>query len=174
MLFGMKDILDTKIAFLHQFDLGYVYLAVYITSLARQRIIVNANATRAAARVDRPDQHVYKLMDPRSSSTAPYVLMATSGWAGKFNRAQRGAFNTDETLPHHLVNTLLAGAVYGPAIMPLALLSAYGRIKFALLYTESADKRGAGFLPALVGEQWTGGLVLLTAIKAIGGSAIPF
>jgi hypothetical protein len=48
------------------------------------------------------------------------------------------------------------------------------RVTFALLYTEGTDKRGAGFLPAIVGERWTAGLVLFTAIKVLAGDRIPF
>ena len=121
----------SKIEFLAQHDLGWVYLAVYIVALGRDRIAANSNAVRAGARVDRPDQHVCeyhavsscvcgvsmimpanwlahvrltlcvdKIMDPKTAgSSTPYVLMSNTGWTGRFNRAQRGAFNTDESLP---------------------------------------------------------------------------
>eukprot|EP00316_Scyphosphaera_apsteinii_P009792 CAMPEP_0119309392 /NCGR_PEP_ID=MMETSP1333-20130426/15283_1 /TAXON_ID=418940 /ORGANISM="Scyphosphaera apsteinii, Strain RCC1455" /LENGTH=233 /DNA_ID=CAMNT_0007313353 /DNA_START=93 /DNA_END=794 /DNA_ORIENTATION=+ len=174
MVLGMKELLDTKIAFATKYDLGYVYLAVYIICLGRFYIMANANAMRAGARVDRPDQHVYKLMDPQGSKDTPYVLMSNTGWTGKFNRAQRAAFNTDEALPIFLTNVLLAGLVFGPAILVPVVLSVYGRTKFAILYTEAASSRGAGFMPAMIGEQWTAGLVLFIALKAIGGAAIPF
>lgn len=171
-LVGFGEKLDAKFAFLTQYDLGYVYLAIYIISMGRNRVMVNANVARAGARVDRPDQHVYKVMDAKAPADAPLVLMANTGWPGKFNRAQRGAFNTDESLPQFLVNTLLSGAVFGPAVVPIALLQVYGRVTFALKYTESKSKRGAGFLPAVVGENWMMGLVLFVALKAIGGSLL--
>mmetsp|Transcript_14254 Transcript_14254/g.24292 ORF Transcript_14254/g.24292 Transcript_14254/m.24292 type:complete len:236 (-) Transcript_14254:96-803(-) len=171
---GMKASLDAKFAFLHAYDLGYVYLAVYLIGLGRARLTVNSNAMRAGARLDRPDQHVYKIMDPAGKKDAPYVLMANVGWAGKFNRAQRGAFNTDEALPMVLVNTVLAGGVFGPIVVATALLGVYGRVKFALGYTEKPAARMGGFLPAALGEGWAAGLVLFTAIKAIGGGYVPF
>ena len=77
-------------------------------------------------------------------------------------------------MPIFLANLLLAGAVFGPAIVPLAALAAFGRVKFALGYTEGNADRSGGFLPALVGEQWTAGLVLLCAIKALAGPRLPF
>ena len=117
LLLGYKEILDKKFDFLHEWDLGFVYLCIYIINLGRARIMVNSNAVRAGARVGRPDQHVYKVMDSKASKEAPFVLMANTGWAGKFNRAQRGAFNTDEAIPGYLVNTVLASAVFGPAVV---------------------------------------------------------
>jgi hypothetical protein len=158
---------DAKLAFLSQHDLGYVYLAVYLTGLARARIMVNSNVQRAGARVDRPDQHVYKVMDPKAADEAPLVLMANTGWAGRFNRAQRGAFNTDESLPIFLMSLVLAGAIFGPAILVVALLAGYGRVTFALKYTEDSSKRGAGLLPAFVAEAWASGLVLFVALVTI-------
>ena len=106
---GMKSKLDAKFAVLSEYDLGYVYLAVYMVILGRTAIMVNANVARAGARVDRPDQHCYRVMDPKAPKDAAYVLMATTGWQGRFNRAQRGAFNTDEALPQFLLSTCLAG-----------------------------------------------------------------
>ena len=171
---GYKETLDAKFAFLHAYDLGYALLAVYFIGLGRWRIMLNANVTRAAARVDRPDQHVYKVMDPKTPADAPYVLMANTGRQGEFNRAQRGVFNTDEAMPMFLVSTVLAGAVFGPVILGVVGIAVYGRIQFALLYTADQNKRGAGFMPAMIGEQWAVGLVLFAAIKAIGGERVPF
>lgn len=173
-LLGMKDALDTKFAFLHNHDLGYVYLAVLLIAHGRARMVVNANSTRAAARLDRPDQQVYKVMDPKGEKDAPYVLMANTGWAGKFNRAQRGVFNTDEAMPMVLVNTVLAGCIFGPVVLFITLIGVLGRVKFALGYTEGAGSRLGGFLPAMIAENWASGLVLLSGVKAVCGSSFPF
>lgn len=171
---GQKELLNAKFEFLHAWDLGWVYLALWIIAQTRFRLGVNANAARAGARLDRPDQHIYKVMDPTAKKDAPYVLMANTGAAGRFNRAQRGVFNTDEGMPLFAVNTMLAGGVFGPLVIAPCLLSAYGRIKFGLGYTEDKNKRGAGFFPAIIGECWMGGLVFFIAIKALAGDKIPF
>lgn len=163
-----KDVLDKKFAFIQEHDLGYVFLAVWISTLARGMLVVNANAARAGARVDRPDQHVYKIMAASGPlKDAPYVLMAGTGPQGRFNRAHRGMFNTDEALPLYLASLLLVGPVFGPVVPCLALLWGVGRITFGFKYKESSKARGAGFLPAVIAEGWLGGLVLLCAIKGL-------
>ena len=45
-----------------RYQLGYVFLAVWIVSYTRTFLAILANSARAAARLDRPDQHVYKVM----------------------------------------------------------------------------------------------------------------
>ena len=176
--FGTMDTLNAKFSFMNTWDLGYPLLAIYIVGLGRQRIMVNANAARAGARVDRPDQHVYKIMDKhkvlgQSPDKMPFVLMANTGWQGKFNRAQRGGFNTDEAMPQVLMNTAIGGAIFGPIIVPCAMVAVFGRVKFALGYTDASSKRGAGLGAAFLGEAWIGGLVLFAAVKAIAGDRFP-
>merc|ERR1712023_187063 len=99
----------------------------------RMVLVINANGARAPARVDRPDQHVYKIMDKDGpNKDTPYVMMANTGPQGRFNRAQRGVFNTDESMPLYIANSILAGAVFGPFVVLLNILVAYGRITFGL------------------------------------------
>lgn len=174
-LLGKKQAYDKKFQFIHDYELGYIFLSVYIIAFTRSCLVINANGARAPARVDRPDQHVYKIMAASGPlKDAPYVMMATTGPQGRFNRAHRGVFNTDEALPLFLTNTLLAGSVFGPIIACLVLLVAYGRVTFGLKYKNSAKERGAGFLPAVIGEKWTEAFVLLCAIKGIFFTSIPF
>lgn len=172
---GQQSLYDEKFAFIHRYELGYLFLAAWIMGITRQGLVINANAARAAARLDRPDQHVYKVMAGSGAlKDAPYVLMAGTGPQGRFNRAQRGVYNTDETLPLYLADTLLAGSVFGPMILPLVLLWVFGRLTFALKYKQAVKARGAGFAPSMIAEKWTENLVLVCAIKAIFFTCIPF
>ncbi|CAE7895521.1 unnamed protein product [Symbiodinium sp. KB8] len=165
---GQQDMYDAKFHFIYEYQLGYVFLAVWLVGLTRTTITILANGARAPARVNRPDQHVYKIMaNSGPLKDAPYVLMANTGAVGRFNRAQRSMYNTDESLPMYLMCTMLAASVFGPIVLLPLLLTAYGRITFARLYIESLTARGAGFLPSMIGEKWTEGLVLLCAIKGI-------
>jgi len=104
----------------------------------------------------------------RGQPDVPFVLMANTGSAGRFNRAQRGVFNTDESMPLLLMNTLLAGAAFGGIVMALGLIVSYGRVTFGLAYTEAKSKRGKGLMLAFLGEAWMGGLVLFAALASSG------
>lgn len=174
-LVGQQELFDQKFEFIHEYQLGYVFLAVWITGYTRGFLVANANAARAPTRLDRPDQHVYKIMASSGPlKHAPYVMMANTGAAGRFNRAQRGVFNSDESLPLFLANTILAGSVFGPAILVVICLAAYGRATFAVCYKNSTKSRINGLLPAMIGEVWVSGLVLLCAVKGIFHTHIPF
>merc|ERR1712039_874465 len=112
-----QQVYDKKFGLIHEFELGYVYLAVWIIAMSRAFLVCNANGARAPARVDRPDQHVYKIMAASGNlKDAPYVMMADTGPQGRFNRAHRGVFNFDEAMPAVLANIILSGFVFGPIV----------------------------------------------------------
>jgi len=166
--FKQQATYDSKFKLIHDHQLGWVYLAVYMISLMRTVLIINSNGARAPARVDRPDQHVYKIMDKDGiNRDAPYVLMAGTGPQGRFNRAQRGVFNTDEALPLVLANTLLTGFVFGPVICIVLLVVMYGRMTFGFKYKEASASRGAGFMPAMIGEGIIAGLLIICTVKGL-------
>jgi len=72
-----------------------------------------------------------------------------------------------------LANTILAGLVFGPVVVVLALLIAYGRVMFGIKYKESTKARVAGFFPSMIGEKWMEGLLLMCAIKGILFTSLP-
>jgi hypothetical protein len=45
-----------------RYQLSYIFLAVWLVGYTRSALGLVANAARAGARLDRPDQHVYKIM----------------------------------------------------------------------------------------------------------------
>lgn len=174
-VFKQKVFYDSKFNLIHEWQLGWVYLSVLILKWTRDALIVNANGARAEARVDRPDQHVYKIMDQDGNNKdAPYVLMAGTGPQGRFNRAQRGVFNGDESLPLVLVATLLTSFVFGPMICIVLLLVSFGAITFGCKYKEASNSRGAGFLPRMIGEGLVFGLLIVCTIKGLFYPSIPF
>lgn len=167
-LCGQQEIYAKKFALVHEYELGYVFLCLWVICYTRSAVVCIANGARAPARVGRPDQHVYKVMASSGSmKDAPYVMMATTGPQGRFNRAQRGVFNMDESGPYLMANIVAASSIFGPLVLVLCVLVAYGRVTFARKYKNSLKERTAGFMPAMIGEKWIEGLVLLCAIKGI-------
>jgi len=167
-VFGQQKLYDKKFEFVKEYQLGYVFLALWILSVARIAVVINANAARAPARVDRPDQQVYKVMAASGPlADAPFVMMANTGPQGRFNRAQRALYNMDENLPVVLANTIAVASIFGPVVIGLVLLIAVGRIFFAVKYTESLNARGKGFMLCMLGEKWIEGLLLLCAILGL-------
>ena len=94
---SQTDLIQVRLSLLRDYDLIYVYIGYYIIYLARAYAIINANGARGPARVDRPCQHVYQIYaESGPLANAPYVVMVNdSGQLGRFNRAQRAAFNLD-------------------------------------------------------------------------------
>jgi len=164
LLREQKRLHEIKLDFIYENQLGYVYLALFMVYLARTYLSINSNAARAPTGLARPDQHVY----------TGKVLMDAEGAAGRFNRAQRAAYNMDEGLPLYSVALILAGYVFGPVMLIPASLTLVGRIIFGNTYKKSVDARTAGFMMGMIGEAFTHGLVGMIAVKGIFGSRIPF
>ena len=171
---GHADLVATKFAFIHANQLGFVFLAWYLVYLTRVYLMLNANGARGPAMLDRPDQHIYKVMDANAPDDAPYVLMANTGAAGRFNRSMRAVANMDEGLPMYITGLLLSALCFGPCALLPALLTMYGRSTFANGYKESLGARGKGFFASVVAEHLTGSLVLIAALKGLIGPAFPF
>ncbi|KAL1520909.1 hypothetical protein AB1Y20_022469 [Prymnesium parvum] len=169
------DVVAAKLAFIHRYSLGSIFAAWFAVYLVRIYASINANGARAPVRLDRPDQHVYKIMARDGPLVdAPYVMMASTGAAGRFNRAQRAAFNMDESLPTSLTGLLLQTCVFGAVGLFPALLYAYGAAKFCDAYKESSGARSSGFMPRVIAESLSAGMVGVCAIKGMMGPLVPF
>jgi len=155
LLWGMCKLSPTssdqyaeRMELMRKYDLGWLYAAVYILNLTRTYASINAIGARAAARVDRPDQHAYRIManpqckDGHSKlSDAPYVLMENVGPAGRFNRAQRAAFHFDEGLELLLSTIFLVGVVVPQLVFGLTAVYCVNRKMYTDVYTGSLGGR---------------------------------
>mmetsp|Transcript_33373 Transcript_33373/g.36927 ORF Transcript_33373/g.36927 Transcript_33373/m.36927 type:complete len:236 (+) Transcript_33373:90-797(+) len=160
---------NRAIEILREYDLGWLYFSWCIIFLTRMYATINANGARAAAKIGRPDQHVYRTEEFDSSgeqqqpskeeeSFLPIngeegkkkegvvVLMENVGAGGRFNRAQRAAFNMDESLELLVVGIALSGFVVPRIICFLSIIYAFGRIKFTNAYTNSLERRARSSL----------------------------
>jgi len=83
---------ESKIRLLADYDLGWLYLAVFLLKFVPNAINAVVAARRKEARANNPDQHVYRVYTAPGAPALPYVLMETEGDVGRFNRAQRFFF----------------------------------------------------------------------------------
>jgi len=169
---GLSDMLSAKFTFIHTYGLGWVYLAWFLIYCSRVYAAINSNGARAPARLDRPDQHIYRLMHP-DHNDKPYVLMAGTGPEGRFNRAQRAAANMDESLPIFISGLMMNAVVFGPISVAIAALYMFGSVKFCNLYKENLKARGAGFMPKIIAESLSAALCGVCAVKGILGPLVP-
>ena len=116
---GQAELFKQKFEFINKYQLQYMYFAFYIFMIPRIYAMINSNATRAPCRLDRPDQHIYKIQAKKTNkqfADAPYVLMDNEGVNGVFNRAQRAAFWLDENLTQICCLCILTAPVFGPVV----------------------------------------------------------
>jgi hypothetical protein len=173
-VFSSKQSYNNRLELLREYDLGWIYAAWYILMLTRSYATINANGTREEARVDRPDQHAYKIMaNPQSKtgsadlSNAPYVLMENVGPVGRFNRAQRAAFHFDEGLELLLGSIFLAGIIVPQLVFGLTAVYCVGRKGFTDGYTESCKGRMSPFALVVIPSTTIGALVGIVAVQTI-------
>ena len=157
--------LQSKFDFIREYELTYVYVAIFMVYMTRLVMVRNANGARGPTRLDRPDQHIYQVV-----GTDQIVLMATQGAAGRFNRAQRAIFNMDESLSTFLICILLVAPVFGPLVCFFFIpMYSYGRILCAEEYKRDVNARSGGFMYAMIAEH---GLAALVGVIAIQSSSL--
>ena len=153
-----QKIMETKFEFLHDYQLYYMYWAMYAISIVRVGLIAMANGARGPTCLNRPDQHIYQVV-----GKGDFVLMAQHGEAGRFNRAQRGLFNMEESLALMVGNTLLVAAVLGPLVCCF-MVPVYAYESFTYAHEYKCDPHTR--IQPFTGEFCMIALVALVAIKA--------
>mmetsp|Transcript_25440 Transcript_25440/g.45959 ORF Transcript_25440/g.45959 Transcript_25440/m.45959 type:complete len:244 (+) Transcript_25440:106-837(+) len=169
-----------RVELIRKYDLGWLYASWSLLMLTRTYATINANGARAAARVDRPDQHAYKIMaNPAQYSSkngnnaevqlsnAPYVLMENVGAVGRFNRAQRAAFHFDEGLELLLSSIFLAGIIVPQLVFGLTVVYCVGRKMYSDGYTQSLDGRMGPFALVALPSMILGAMVGIFAVQSL-------
>lgn len=154
---------DSKLAILSTYELGWVYIGLFVIKLGAFTININLGVNRKASKVNVPDQHVYKV----HGSNAGYVLMETDGVIGQFNRAQRAYMNYLEQQPLFLAFFAFAGFVFPFPVFVLACIFSFFRFVAALGYTTSANDRMKGNVFAMLASNVIEGMVLFAGIKSL-------
>lgn len=164
---SVSNVYNERVAFLRQYDLGWIYAAWYVLYLTRTYLTINSNVARAPARVGRPDQHVYKVYNDNDDKEPSYVFMETKDPVGKFNRAQRAAFHMDESIAYVLTSVLLTGFVLPRVVFVLTVLYSLGRLSFTSGYTQSLEGRMSTMVHFIIPEHVIVALVGIIAVQSI-------
>lgn len=164
----LSRMVEDRLQFIANNDLHWVYFSWYAVFVTRCYMSINANGARLPARVDRPDQHVYRVMSSaKPFADMPYVLMVNTGVIGRFNRAQRAAAHMDEFMGLFLTALLLGAAVFGPLSFFMAATYAVARISYANAYTKHAQERLRVIVMIIASEHIVAGFVLFIALKSV-------
>mmetsp|Transcript_105207 Transcript_105207/g.327998 ORF Transcript_105207/g.327998 Transcript_105207/m.327998 type:complete len:220 (+) Transcript_105207:59-718(+) len=166
-VFGAQAKYDRQIDALAAGGLGWIYLSVVAIKVVALCININLGLSRKAAKVNVPDQQVYKVYVPESQSQLGYVMMETEGVLGTFNRAQRAYQNFLEQLPIFLVVMLLAGYAFAFPAFICALIYGSFRVIAAVGYTKRPKGRMAGNILGMISQEVLQGFLLIAGIKAI-------
>eukprot|EP00986_Skeletonema_menzelii_P018208 scaffold26582_cov155-Skeletonema_menzelii.AAC.4 len=165
---------NSKIAIISEYDLGWLYLGLFLIRILTLPININLGKARKASKAALPDQHVYKaclkfahhvfeynatiqlhlIVMGAEGSKLGYVLMENEGVHGTFNRAQRALQNYHENFPGVVVQYVAASFVF-----PFEA--------FVLGYTDNVDGRMKGRLPGYFAMSTIGGMIVIIAFKAL-------
>eukprot|EP00439_Symbiodinium_sp_Y106_P055377 s232_g7.t1 len=145
-LFGDRKAYDAKIDILATYNLGWLYLSLFVVYYTKQFVSQQASMERNAASVMLPNQSVHKVMVKEGATALPYVLLEETGPVGRANRAQRGFENLMEYLPMYLAYLFANGFVYPFPAFVNACVFLFARVKYARDYTVSTEARQGGFM----------------------------
>lgn len=157
---------DAKISVLSEYDLGWLYLGLFLVKVLQLPIGINLGSARKASKVGVPDQHVYKVMGAEGSKLG-YVLMENDGDLGAFNRAQRALQNYHEQFPTTIVQYVAASWVWPFESFVCIVIWALSSYASSVGYTNDADGRMGGRIPAFFASTALQGMVLIAAYKAL-------
>lgn len=157
---------DAKLSLLATYDLGWLYLGIFLVKLLQLPIGIILGEARKASKVNVPDQHVYKVMGSEGSQLG-YVLMETEDDLGKFNRAQRALQNYHEQFPTMMLQYVAASFVWPFETFGCIAIWSVSCVLSASGYVESANGRMKGRLPGYFAAATVQGLVLIAAYKAL-------
>eukprot|EP00931_Biecheleriopsis_adriatica_P115765 TRINITY_DN91519_c0_g1_i1.p1 TRINITY_DN91519_c0_g1~~TRINITY_DN91519_c0_g1_i1.p1 ORF type:complete len:214 (-),score=37.43 TRINITY_DN91519_c0_g1_i1:79-720(-) len=161
--FGATQKYDAKIAVLKDYDLGWFYLGFVMIKLGSLMINLNLGMARKEAKVNVPDQQVYKVHDGGKG----YVLMEKEGVIGRFNRAQRAYMNFLETAPIMIGYFMLSGWVFPFPTFVCATMFSLCRVMSAVGYTRSAKERLGGNITGAISMAVMEAFVLIAGFKAV-------
>eukprot|EP00563_Minutocellus_polymorphus_P003729 CAMPEP_0181031424 /NCGR_PEP_ID=MMETSP1070-20121207/6225_1 /TAXON_ID=265543 /ORGANISM="Minutocellus polymorphus, Strain NH13" /LENGTH=222 /DNA_ID=CAMNT_0023108801 /DNA_START=82 /DNA_END=750 /DNA_ORIENTATION=+ len=162
-----KSAADAKLDLLATYDLGWLYLGIFVVKLLQLPIAIILGSARKASKVNVPDQHVYRVMGSEGSKLGHVLMETEDDDLGKFNRAQRALQNYHEQFPTMMLQYVAASFVWPFETFVCIAIWAVSCVLSANGYVSSADGRMQGRLPGFFAAATVQGLVLIAAHKAL-------
>ena len=159
---------DAAIDILSSYELGWLYLGIFLLKLFQIPQTILLGTTRKACKVNPPDQHVYKVMGTNGlAEQLGYVLMENQGDIGRFNRAQRAFMNYHEAFPTVALLYVAAGFVFPLASFITMVVFSLARVVSAVGYVKSENSRNNTLVPTLLAVSILHGMVGIAAYQAL-------
>ena len=159
---------NSKIDIISQYDLGWLYLGIFLVGKLTLPIQISLGSARKASKAGLPDQHVYKVMGTsEGSSKLGYVLMENEGVHGAFNRAQRALQNYHENFPGVVVQYVAASFVFPRNAFVCMMIWQISSCIGAVGYKNDVKGRMKGRLPSYFAMATLSGMILIVALKSL-------
>ncbi|KAF3927644.1 hypothetical protein ABW21_db0200899 [Orbilia brochopaga] len=113
-------------------EIGYVFLVALTSTFVNQWHGIVVGQARKAAKIPYPNAYATHAEAPQGSPQ--YV----------FNCAQRAHMNYIENLPNFYVSLFISGLQYPKLAAGLGSLWIFGRVLYAIGYTNPAKEKGSG------------------------------
>lgn len=163
-----KNAADAKISILSEYDLGWLYLGIFVVKSLQLPININLGSARNTSKVDVPDQQVYTVMGSGGGGDKlGYVLMETDGVHGTFNRAQRAFQNYHEQFPSIMLQYVAASWIWPFEAFICIVVWAVSCCLSATGYTKSSDGRMSGRIFGYLSTATLQGFILIAAYKSL-------
>jgi uncharacterized MAPEG superfamily protein len=155
-------------------DFQLIFISLVAVSLAAMVAAVTASHQRYLAHVAIPTQYVYQSVKAATGGPTDAIVLAETGAAGAFNRAQRAYANMRETLPLTLAMFVTLSTVCPRTVLAIALFYAIARVLWVIGYTSHVSMRMTGFLMSeVVAANLLRGVLIATAWRAAKNELFP-
>jgi hypothetical protein len=159
---------DAKISILSEYDLGWLYLGIFVVKSLKLPIYINLGSARIASKANVPDQQVYKVMGSGGGGDKlGYVLMETDGVHGTFNRAQRALQHYHKQFPITMLEYVAASWIWPFEAFICVVVWAVSSCISATGYAKSSDGRMSGRIFGFLATATLRGFILIAAYKCL-------
>eukprot|EP00009_Paramoeba_aestuarina_P009411 CAMPEP_0201521494 /NCGR_PEP_ID=MMETSP0161_2-20130828/14455_1 /ASSEMBLY_ACC=CAM_ASM_000251 /TAXON_ID=180227 /ORGANISM="Neoparamoeba aestuarina, Strain SoJaBio B1-5/56/2" /LENGTH=214 /DNA_ID=CAMNT_0047920139 /DNA_START=62 /DNA_END=706 /DNA_ORIENTATION=+ len=168
---GSRDLYESRIEIVKEYDLGWVFLGLTAINFTTLILFLVNQSFRHTLGLPRPDHQLLKVVEnwkkPEDKAIG-YAVLDDDGAAGGFNRSGRAALNFGEYLPCLVGFILCAGFVFPFPVFVLCLLQLFGRSLYSIGYSSTPEARFLGFFLSNSSMIMLEMMVLFIGLRSLG------